>query len=439
MTAYPPMSRRVFLSAVGAGAATLGLAACSSGNSSGSGSGGSSGGDPNAAQTINWWHIANTEPMLPIWQQLADAYHAQHSNVTIKVTPIANEDFKAKMTTETQSGKAPDLFHTWGGGVLQQQIEAGLVKDITADTSSVVSNISKAAMDAYQFNGKTYALPNDIGMIGFWYNKALFSKAGISAPPATWTDFLDTVRKLKAAGVTPIAVGGKDKWPEMYYWTYLAFRIGGPDGMKKAAADKNFNTPDFVKAGQMVKDLTALQPFQNGFQAAPYDQPTGEAATMGNAQAAMELMGQWAPSVQKAQSGKDLGADLDFFPFPAVDGGKGKITDIVGGGGGFAVGKDAPPATVDFLKFLLQPENIKKGIATGAILPVVKGTEDAVTDVNAKKVVATVAKSTGFQLYPDQAWPPAVGQALNDATSQLVAGAMSPDAVTKTITDAWSA
>src|SRR5205807_5493099 len=131
-----------------------------------------------------------------------------------------------------------------------------------------------------------------------------------------------------------------------------------------------------------------------------------EAATMGNGAAAMELMGQWGPSVEKEQSGKGIGDDLDFFPFPAVDGGKGKITDIMGGGGGFAVGKSAPPAAVDFLKFLLQPDNIRKGIATGAILPVVKGTEDAVTDANAKKVVAQVAKTTAFHLYPDQAWPP---------------------------------
>jgi raffinose/stachyose/melibiose transport system substrate-binding protein len=157
---------------------------------------------------------------------------------------------------------------------------------------------------------------------------------------------------------------------------------------------------------------------------------------MGNGLAAMELMGQWAPSVEKAQSGKDLGGDLDFFAFPSVDGGKGKQTDIMGGGGGFAVGKDAPPATLDFLQFLLKPENIKTGIATAAILPVVKGTEDAVTDANAKKVVATVGKASGFQLYPDQAYAPSVGQTINDSVSQLVAGAMSPDAVAKAITEA---
>jgi raffinose/stachyose/melibiose transport system substrate-binding protein len=108
----------------------------------------------------------------------------------------------------------------------------------------------------------------------------------------------------------------------------------------------------------------------------------------------------------------------------------------MGGGGGFAVGKDAPPATVDFLKFLLAPDNIRKAVATAAVLPVVKGTEDAVTDAGQKVVVQTVAKATGFQLYPDQAYAPSVGQTVNDSVSQLVAGAMSPDAVAKAITQA---
>ncbi|HET9137990.1 extracellular solute-binding protein [Actinophytocola sp.] len=430
MTAWTPMPRRTFLGALGAGAAVLGIGGCSSGDSGGNSA------DPNAQQTIDWWHIANTPPMLPVWDELAKAYMAQHSNVKINITPIENEAFKAKMTTETQSGHAPSLFHTWGGGVLKQQVDAGLVKEITNDASGTISNISKTAMEAYQIDGKAYALPNDIGMVGFWYNKALFSKAGISTPPATWAEMLDSVGKLKGAGVTPIAIAGQAKWPEMYWWTYLAIRIAGVDGLRKAAADKKFDGEEFVKAGQELKKLVDMQPFQNGFLAAPYDQPTGQAATMGNGLAAMELMGQWGPSVQKEQSGKGIGDDLDFFAFPAVDGGKGKVTDIMGGGGGFAVGKDAPPATVDFLQFLLKPENIRKGISTGSILPVVKGTEDAVSDANAKKVVAQVSKTTEFQLYPDQAYPPSVGAAINDSVSQLVAGAMTPEAVAKAITEA---
>jgi raffinose/stachyose/melibiose transport system substrate-binding protein len=145
-------------------------------------------------------------------------------------------------------------------------------------------------------------------------------------------------------------------------------------------------------------------------------------------------MGQWAPTVQKDTS-KDLGEDLGFFPFPMVEGGKGAATDAFGGGGGFAVGADAPPAAVDFLKFILSPENHRREISTGSILPVIKGTEDAVTNARSKMVAETLAVATDFQLYLDQAYPPAVGQQVNDSVAELIAGTKTPEEVVKAITE----
>src|SRR5690606_13533746 len=102
-------------------------------------------------------------------------------------------------------------------------------------------------------------------MVGFWYNKALFKKAGIDAPPQTWSEFIEDVKKLKAAGITPISLAGKAKWPGHYYWAYLAMRIGGLDALKQAGVDNNFTGPDFIAAGEKLKELAELEPFQKGF------------------------------------------------------------------------------------------------------------------------------------------------------------------------------
>ncbi len=416
--------------ALGAAAALL-LAGCGGGDGDSNSS--SSGGSAKKV-TIEWWHIQNNPPLRPVWDQIAKQYMAQHPNVTIKLQPIENEAFKAKLTTTTQSGDAPDLFQTWGGGVLQQQADAGLVKDLTSDVQPWIGTLQPIALKPYTLDGKIYGVPWDNGMVGFWYNKALFKKAGIDTPPATWTAFLDGVSKLKSAGVTPIALGGQDKWPGMYYWSYLAMRIGGQDVFTKAAASNDFTGPDFIAAGQRLKQLVDLQPFQKGFLGAKFDTPDGEAAAVGGSKAAMELMGQWAPSVQEEQSKKKLGDNLGFFPFPAVEGGKGKITDAFGGGNGFAIGKDAPAETVDFLKFFVSVQNQQTAAATGALLPTVKGAESAVKDTRAQQVLQTVNGATGFQLYLDQAFPPAVGQEVNDQVAALIAGKASPDQVAKAIT-----
>jgi raffinose/stachyose/melibiose transport system substrate-binding protein len=426
MTTPLNLSRRTLLGLTGAAATAVALAACGSKNEPAA----------NGPQTINWWHIQNTEPMLPVWAKMAKDYEAAHTNVKINITSLENEAFKAKLTTVTQAGNPPDLFQSWGGGVLKQQVDAGLVKDLTGDTSSWIGNLLPAAVQPYTIDGKLYGIPWDMGMVGFWYNKDKFAQAGITSTPKTWSEFLTVVSTLKAKGITPIALAGKDKWPGHFYWAYLAVRVAGLDALKQAAVDHDFSKPDFVTAGARLKELVDLKPFQNGFLAAEYGSPDGQAATMGNGSAAIELMGQWAPSVEASSSASKngIGDKLGFFPFPEVEGGKGKGSDAFGGGNGFAVGKNAPPATVDFLKYLLDVTQQRTEAATGAVMPTTKGAEDAMKDPNNIVVRQSLASATGFQLYLDQAFPPAVGQQVNDSVAELIAGTKSPDQVAKDIT-----
>jgi raffinose/stachyose/melibiose transport system substrate-binding protein len=423
MTAH--ISRRTLLGLAGAGVGAYLLAGC--------------GGDddkPGGPQTINWWHIQNTDPMLPVWAAIAKEYETAHSNVKIAIQPLENDAFKAKLTPAIQGGTPPDLFQSWGGGVLAQQAEAGLVKDLTDDIKPLVAGMLPAAMKPFTIDDKIYGVPFDIGMIGFWYNKDLFTRAGVTTPPTTWARLLSTVSRIKASGTVPVALAGKAKWPGHYYWAYLAMRIGGLDALQKAATDRNFNTPDFIAAGQRLKELVDLAPFQKGFLGADYGTPDGQAATMGNGGAAMELMGQWAPTVQASSSNskKGLGDKVGFFKFPTVDGGKGAITEAFGGGNGFAVGKNAPASTVDFLKTLVNAANQRKAAATGAVLPAVKEAADGITDANQRIVAETLTAATGFQLYLDQAYPPAVGQQVNDSVAELIAGSKSPEQIVKDIT-----
>ncbi|TCB92143.1 extracellular solute-binding protein [Micromonospora zingiberis] len=419
-------SRRSLLGLAGAGAGALLLGGCASDESSG----------PDGPQRIRWWHIQNTDPMLPVWAEMARVYETRHDNVTIQVEPLENEVFKAELASATKAGSPPDLFQSWGGGLLREQVDAGLVKDITAEVSPWIGQLLPAALQPYTVDGRIYGIPFDIGMIGFWYNRDLFAEAGITSPPSTWAQLLTAVGKLKAAGIVPIALAGKDKWPGHYYWAYLAMRIGGLGALRRAAEDGNFNTPDFVAAGERFRELIALQPFQPGFKRAEYGSSDGQAATMGNGEAAMELMGQWAPSIQASSSTSKLGigGQLSFFTFPVVEGGKGEATDAFGGGNGFAVGRDAPSATVDFLRTLLRAENQRRSAETGAVLPTNLAAVGRIKDPNNQVVAAHLAVATGFQLYLDQAFPPAVGEQINKSVAELIAGSKRPDQIVRDIT-----
>ncbi|MFJ8587336.1 extracellular solute-binding protein [Streptomyces sp. NPDC093595] len=420
-------SRRNFLALSGLTALSVSLtAACGAGDS---------GGTPadDGKVSLAWWNIATTEPGKSLFPRISAAFTAAHPNVEIDTTSLENEAFKAKLTATTSSGKLPDVFQTWGGGVLRQQVDAGLVEDLT-DLLDWSSRLTPISLQAYQFDGRTYGVPYDIGMVGFWYNKKLFAQAGIAAPPTTWAGLLEDVRKLKAAGTTPIALAGKEKWPGHYYWAYLAMRVAGLPALQQAATAKDFTGAGFVQAGAHLKELVDLQPFQTAFLGAGYATPGGQAATMGNGKAAMELMGQWGPSVQK-DAGAGLGADLGFFPFPTVDGGVGRATEVFGGGGGFALRKGAPKEALDFVRFFVL-ENQSELLASNGYLPVVKGAESRLTEANRKAVADSLVRATGFQLFLDQAYPPAVGQEVNDSVAGLIAGEKTPEQVTASITEA---
>jgi raffinose/stachyose/melibiose transport system substrate-binding protein len=392
-----------------------------------------------AKVTIKWWHISTADNHKALFQKFADDYMADHPNVTIEITVLENEAFKTKLTTVMQSGEPPDIFQSWGGGVMNDYANAGLLQDITpaldADGGAWRNTFATGALGVYSYKGKNYGVPWDMGMIGFWYNKDLFAKAKIANPPTTWTEFLDDVKALKAAGITPIALGEGDKWPGMHMWAYLVTRIGGKANFEGAYnRTGSFTDAPFVEAGKKLQDLIALKPFQDGFLGATY---TDEATAMGNGKAAMELMGQWAPAVEKDNSPdkNGIGDKLGFFPFPMVEGGKGDPADAVGGGNGFAIGKNASPEAVDFVKFMTSAENQAALAKIGVAIPVVKGGEVGLSDPQMITVQKTFAAAKYFQLYYDQALPAAMGSVVNDSTQGIFAGTLTPEQAAQAIED----
>ena len=88
------------------------------------------------AAKIEWWHISTADDARTNWQNLASTYVKDHPNVSIEITVLENEAFKAKLATAMQSGNPPDLFQSWGGGVLGQYARGRPGQDLTADAAA---------------------------------------------------------------------------------------------------------------------------------------------------------------------------------------------------------------------------------------------------------------------------------------------------------------
>ncbi len=398
------------------------------------GSGAGSGGDP---VTIDWWHIQNNDPAKANWQAMADEYMEMNPNVTIDITVMENEAYKAALQTNLQSGDVPDLFQSWGGGGLRQQVDAGLVRDITDMSSEINAQFSPSAADVHKVDGKQYGIAYNASVTGLWYNKDIFEEAGLEAPADTWDAFLEQVQTLEDAGITPIAVGAGDKWPAHFWYSYLMMRNGGAEAMNEIAETNDFAVPAVIEAGEQVDTLVGLEPFQDGFLAAGWDAPDGESGTMASENAAMDLMGPWAEGAFKTQAGVEPDADLPWnigwAPFPAVEGGAGEAGDVLGGADGFAVGKDAPDEAIDILAFITNEANQETWASTGQ-LPVNLDAVDAVTDENQQAALDALNSAPFIQLFLDQFFTAEVGSQINDQTALLFAGETSPEDAAQAIT-----
>jgi raffinose/stachyose/melibiose transport system substrate-binding protein len=392
--------------------------------------------------TIDWWHISTQEDQAAYWQSLADAFTAENPNVTINITVLENAAFKERLNTVMQANDPPDLFQSWGGAVLWNFAENGLVRNIAPELEGewYDSFAANAALELFGQDGEYYGVPWTWGAVGMFYNKALFEEAGLDpeAPPATWTEFLDTVQALKDAGITPISLGEGEKWPGHFWWVYLALRLGGEDAFLAAYnREGTFADEPFVQAGEYLQQLIDLEPFQEGFLATTHPESQG---VFGNGEAAMMLMGQWTPGAQAqySESGEGIGTEnLGFFNFPAIEEGAGAPNDVMGGGDGIAVGANAPDEAVAFLQFLTAAENQRTG--SFFIVPVVHGLEDMVEDDPVLQQILDARNGAPyFQLYYDQFLPPAVGSAVVDAVETIFAGTANAEEAAQAIEDSAS-
>ena len=195
------------------------VAGCSSGGSSSSSA---AGGLSKAPVTIKAVLPPNTGAITAAdnagLKQLTDQYEAAHKNVTVDWLPNSSSSItqtNAQVEAQASGGSAPDLVWEQYGPVTSGSIPAGLLQNIKPYLEQpnpyVPGNTSWLSL----FSPSTIPYmtsPNgDIDIIlgssvetGLFYSKAAFAKAGITAAPTTWADFMTDLGKLKAAGVTPI-------------------------------------------------------------------------------------------------------------------------------------------------------------------------------------------------------------------------------------------
>ena len=145
------------------------------------------------------------------WKQFADKYKAK-TGITLDVQVVSWDSIDQQSSTMIQNNNAPDI--------LNLNDYASYAKDgllYNADEvlpASVQSDLIDSFKTSGTFNGKLYGMPDLSSARALFYNKDLFTKAGIAAPPKTWDEFEADAKKVQALGngnigyAMPLGPGG---------------------------------------------------------------------------------------------------------------------------------------------------------------------------------------------------------------------------------------
>lgn len=415
------MARMRARSALVLGVSVALLAACGGGDAEEPGTEGT---DPPAEGedvTITWWHNSNTDPGMGYYADVAQDFEAENPGVTIEIEAMAHEDMTTQLEAAFQSGNMPDIYMERGGGELRGHVEAGLTKDISEAAADTIETIGASA-NGWQVDGKTYGLPFSLGVVGFWYNTQIWEDNGVE-PPETWDEFYDVIETLKANGVDPLSVGAADQWPLAHYYYYFALRECTQETVETGLAEFDFSDDCWTKAADDLKEFVDAEPFNDGFLATKAQEgATSASGLLANGQVAAEMQGHWEPGVMQGLNDGEPVENIDWFPFPAVEGGEGDPAAAIGGGDAWAASADAPDAAVDFMVYLLSDE-VQTGFAELNMgLPTNPNATGAVADPTLASLIEFREASPYIQLYFDTALGTNVGNAMNAAVVNVFAG-----------------
>ncbi|WP_240415259.1 extracellular solute-binding protein [Paenibacillus periandrae] len=377
---------------------------------------------------LSFWYI-DTGKRKELIEAAVQKFMKDHPDVDVEAVQIPNDPYKTKLSVAMGGGNPPDVFHSWGGGWLKQFVSANQVLDLTGKISS--DAFLTAGLDVATFDKKVYGAPLAMSVVPFYYNKEIFAKYNIQ-PPQTYDELLTIIDKLKKENIIPIALANQTKWPAAFYLMYFANRLGGSEIFNEAFERKGrtFDDETYVKAGEMIQDLVKRGAFNPGFNGIQYD--TGNSRQlMYTGKAAMEMQTSSYINNIRAES-PDFEKKVGMFPFPAIPGGKGKVTDLVGGVSpvfSIAAKTKYPAEAVELVKALTSKELAQQMADQASTISAVKGV--TYSDPFAKELNDMLGKATSMQTFYDQTLPAELAELHKDTTQNLFGNSMTPAAAAK--------
>jgi putative chitobiose transport system substrate-binding protein len=191
--------------------------------------------------TFLTWNIIDQKELIEGWIK---RFEAAHPGVQVEWLDKKGPDFGPFYQTQLTAGTPPDVINTQGALGLEYAGQGALL-DLTpllAKEAAVKSRFDANYLGNWVYEGRNYMLPFYITKTLLFYNKPMFAKAGLAAPPATFDEILAHAQKMTSGEASTGFMTLNFDW---LYWPLFAMngvQLVTPD-LKKTA----FNTPKAVE------------------------------------------------------------------------------------------------------------------------------------------------------------------------------------------------
>ncbi len=363
----------------------------------------------------DWWTAGGEKQAI---DTLIKAFEKKYPNIKVIQNPVsggAGVNMKMVLQVLMLAGKPPDTFQIHAGYAMEPYIKANQLAPIDDIwTASMKKNYPKILQQMVIFNGHYYAVPLDVHRANvIWYNKKIFEKYGINASKIkTFTDLLEVAKKLKKDGVTPFALGDRNKWPATMIFE-LALASQGISFYQKFI-NGEITQSDLPTLKKVLQEVVEYVNYSNSNHAdLTWDEACG---LVYSGKAAMTLMGDWADGYFKVKGWKP-NVDYGAIIIPAG------VYDLVIDAFVLPAKASDPYATKKWLSFLgtVQAQNIFNPIK-GSVAPRMDAPITPYDPI--QKEFIKQLRTPGYILIPSiahgSAVPPAFLTDLNNIISELV-------------------
>jgi len=226
---------------------------------------------------------------IPVWPKVEAALKAAGYDITIKYEVFAPTEYDAKMALALRTGTGPDLVYARRLPDVRtsSMIDAGLYLPI--DGLVDLSHFPETVLKYITYtDGRIYGVPFAVQVIGIFYNKRLYEQFGLKEPE-TWDELVANAEILKAHGIVPFFIPGKEAWTLAMQHAMCGVSVLGPEWIcKLIEGEVNFLDPRFTDLNRRLNELKIY--YQEGFLA---NAVTDMNAAFAFEQAAMVFYGIW--------------------------------------------------------------------------------------------------------------------------------------------------